>query len=120
MIEVMDESAGAFVALRATGKLRDTDYKTTLIPMLEKKFAEHGKLDLLFLMDEGFEGWDLRGAWDDASFGLRHAADFRRLAVVGGPDWVHWCIKASRFLMKGEVRIFPPDQRDAAMAWVRG
>jgi hypothetical protein len=119
MIEFMSESSGNVVGIRATGKLTDADYKQTLIPRIESLFGEHGKVSVLFYMDESFEGWDLDAAWDDASYGLRHRADFEKLAVVGGPAWVDWCIKLGGFLMKGEIRIFPVDRLDRAWDWVK-
>lgn len=120
MFTFMPESEGAVVGIHATGKLRDSDYKQTLIPGLEKLFDEHGTLNVLFYMDNSFEGWELSAAWDDAAFGLGHRADFRKLAVVGGPEWIEWCIKACGFLMKGEIRVFPANQLDAAWSWVKG
>jgi len=120
MIEFMPESAGNVVGVKATGKLTAKDYEQTLIPKLEETFAAHGKLNVLFFMDESFEGWDLAAAWDDASYGLRHRADFDKLAIVGGPPWVEWCIKLSGFLMKGEIRIFSRDQLASAWDWVKG
>ena len=70
-------------------------------------------------MDETFDGWDLAAAWDDAAMGLKHRADFEKIAVVGGPGWVEWCIRLSAFLMKGEIRTFPIDGLDEAWAWVQ-
>lgn len=119
MIEIMPESSGNVVGVRASGKLTDAEYKQVLIPKLEALFDQYGKLDVLFYMDEAFVGWDLEAAWDDASYGLRHRADFGKLAAVGGPAWVEWCIKLSGFLMIGEIRIFPADQLDRAWAWNR-
>lgn len=119
MIEFMKESSGNILGVRAGGKLTDTDYKRVLIPRFESMFDQHGKLRVLFFMDETFEGWDLQAAWDDASIGLRHRTDFEKIAVVGGPAWVEWCIKLSWFLMKGEIRTFRRDQLAAAWEWVR-
>ena len=120
MIEIMTESAGPVVGIHASGKLADRDYREVLIPALESRFGKHGKLRLLFFMDAGFEGWDLGAAWDDAVFGFRHLADFDRLAVVGGPEWVRVAARLSALLMKGEVRTFDADALDEAWAWVRG
>jgi len=120
MFTIMPESSGPVVGVRATGKLTDADYKETLIPALDKLFAAHGTLNVLIYLDDGFEGWELGAAWDDARFGLGHRSDFARLAVVGGPAWVEWGIKACGFLMKGEIRVFPADQLNAAWAWVKG
>lgn len=118
MIEFLNESSGNTIGIRATGKLTKADYETVLIPRLTKLFKEHGKLNLVFLMDEGFEGWDLEAAWDDASYGLMHQADFGKLAVVGGPAWVAWSVKLSAILMKGEIRVFDAGHGDEAWQWV--
>ena len=50
----------------------------------------------------------------------RTAADFEKLAIVGGPDWIPLGIKAFRFLMKGEIRTYPSEQLEAAWEWVAG
>lgn len=120
MIEFMTESSGNVLGVKANGRLTDADYKNILIPKLESLFQQHGKLKVLFLMDEGFEGWDLEAAWDDTSYGLKHRADFDRLAVVGGPAWVEWCVKLGGFLMKGDIRVFPAKNLADAWQWVKG
>jgi hypothetical protein len=119
MFEYLPESAGNVVGIRATGKLTDADYKNVLMPKLEKMFAEFGRLRLLFYMDEGFSGWDFGAAWDDASLGLKHHADFEKIAVVGGPDWVVWLVKLSAFLIAGEIKVFPKDQLQEAWIWMK-
>jgi len=120
MIEFINEGEGKLVGIRVTGTLSDADYREVLIPRLEAIFAEHGKLDLLVHFDEGFKGWDLKAAWDDAAFGLKHRTDFGKLAVVGAPNWVDWCIKLSGFLWKGEIRVFPAEELAAAWRWLKG
>lgn len=119
MIEFMPESKANLVGIRAGGTLTDADYKAVLIPRLEALFEAHGVLDLLILFDESFKGWNLEAAWDDVSLGLRHRADFRKMALVGGPRWVELTMKLSAFLMTGEVRMFPADRLDEAWKWVR-
>ena len=119
MIEVLPESAGNLIGIRATGTLTGADYETVLIPKLDKMFAEHGRLRILFYMDEGFKGWDLGAAWDDASIGLKHRAGFDKIAMVGGPDWVAWIMRLSAFLIAGEVKVFPKDQLQDAWSWVK-
>lgn len=118
MIEFMPESAGNIIGIRASGRLTEADYKNALIPRLVTLFQQHGKLRVLFFMDESFDGWDLKAAWDDASLGLQHRTDFEKIAVVGGPAWVEWCIKLAGFLMKGEIQTFRRDQLMAAREWV--
>jgi hypothetical protein len=119
MIEFMPESAGNIVGIRASGRLIEADYKNTLIPRLVSLFKQHGQLRVLFFMDESFDGWDMKAAWDDASLGLQHRTDFEKIAVVGGPAWVEWCIKLAGVLMKGQIQTFQRDQLVAAWEWVR-
>ncbi len=119
MIEFLAEGTGKVVGVKATGTLTGTEYNDELIPRLEKQFAEFGKLRVLFYMDEGFVGWDLSAAWDDATVALKHRADFEKIAVVGGPDWVAWCIRLTAFLIEGEIRIFPAGRLQDAWDWVK-
>ena len=73
MIEFLSEGTGKVLGVKATGTLTNADYKDVLIPRLEKMFAEFGRLRILFYMDEGFTGWDLSAAWDDAAIALKPA-----------------------------------------------
>jgi hypothetical protein len=120
MIELPPQSQGNVVGLRATGTLTDADYRDTLIPRLNAALARHGRVNIVLFLDEGFEGWDLRAAWDDLSYGLAHRADFGRLALVGGPAWVAAAMKSMAFLIKGEVRTFPRAQLTDAWSWAKG
>jgi SpoIIAA-like len=120
VIEFPSEGKGKTIGIKVSGMLAGADYKQVLIPELEKKFAEYGKLRVLFYMDEGFLGWDLTAAWEDATVGLKHRAEFERLAVVGGPQWVHWCMRLSAFLIAGEIRIYAASRLEEAWTWIKG
>ena len=119
MIEFMPESKGNVIGIRATGTLTDADYKKVLIPRLEQLLAEYSRLRVILYMDDQFSGWDLTAAWDDATFGLRHRADFEKIAVVGGPRWVALCITFAAFLIAGMIRTFPSDRLQDAWDWVK-
>ncbi len=119
MIELMDESDDGIIGIKISGTLSAADYETYLIPALDRVFAEHKRAQFLVLMDENFSGWTLDAAWDDFTYWLEHRTEFDRVAIVGAPKWVEWCINAMRFALKGEFRLFPRDQLDDAWAWVR-
>jgi SpoIIAA-like len=119
MIEFMPESTGPVVGIRATGTLTPADYQDLLIPQLDRLFEQYGKLRMLFYMDEAFSGWQLSAAREDAVFGLRHRADFDKIAVVGGPHWVAWCIRFTAFLIAGEIRTFSADRLQDAWTWLK-
>lgn len=119
MIEVLAESSGNVLAVKASAKLTDADYKDTFIPRLEEVIAEHGKARLLFTFDESFEGWEPRAMWDDASWGIRHLNDFEKIAMVGAKKWVEWAVKLDAHFMKGTIRTFDRDQLDSAREWIK-
>ena len=118
MIEVLPESHGNILGVKATGKLSDRDYKDILIPSINRILAEHSKARVLFSMGDEFHGWDLAAAWDDAAFGMRHRTDFEKCAVVGGPKWVEWATKVAALLMTGEVKTFSSSQFSEAWNWI--
>lgn len=119
MFEIMPESDGKTVGVRASGKLTDHDYRDFLVPKLEALFERYESLDVLIYMDDDFEGWDLEAAWDDAVLGFTHRSDFGKLAVVGAPAWVNACIAICGPLMKGDIRIFSAGGLSEAWAWLQ-
>ena len=86
VIEIMPESKSSALALKASGKLTDADYKEVLIPKIEEIIKRSGKAKVLLHLPQDFIGWDAHAMWDDARFGLRHRNDFQKLAVVGGAN----------------------------------
>ncbi|MGA9665522.1 MAG: STAS/SEC14 domain-containing protein [Gallionella sp.] len=118
MITISPQSKGNILVLGATGKLTDRDYKEVLIPRLEAIIQAHGKARLLLDIEDEFHGWEPAAAWDDARFGLAHRNDFEKMGVIGGPKWVEWGFKIGALAMSGEIRNFPPTERDQAMRWI--
>lgn len=119
MINVLPESHGNILILRAVNKLTDQDYKEVLIPSLEQIIREHGKARLLIDMGDEFHGWEAAALWDDARFGLTHRNDFEKMGVIGGPKWVEWGLRLGAMIVGGEIRSFPSGERDEAMTWIK-
>ncbi|MGD0828023.1 MAG: STAS/SEC14 domain-containing protein [Desulfobaccales bacterium] len=119
MFQIMPESQGKILGLRATGKLTDQDYQEILIPCMEALIKKHGKVRLLCFMDEEFAGVEAWALWDDAKFFVPHRDDLEKLAVVGGPKWITLITKLFTPLMEGEVKTFPSDQLFEAWEWIR-
>ncbi len=117
MFELLPGSEGKVVGIHASGRLTDSDYKT-FMPKIEKRIDQHGKIRLLVDM-EGFAGWDLYAAWDDFTFGMTHWHHYEKMALVGDTAWEKVAAKATNMLMRGEVRFFDLDDRDAAWDWIK-
>lgn len=117
MFELLPDSDGKIVGVRASGRLTDADYKS-FMPRIEERIDAHGKIRLLVDMQD-FDGWDLYAAWDDFTFGMTHWHHYEKMALVGDAAWEKLAAAVANLLMSGEVRFFGLDQRDAAWRWIR-
>jgi hypothetical protein len=119
MFEILPESQGDLIAIKASGKLTADDYEKFLVPKLDKLFAAYGKLRMLVLFSEDFSGWaEVSAAWDDAMIGLQHPRDFKKLALVGAPQWVEWGMRFFALFVPGHAKPFSTDCYDDAIAWL--
>ncbi len=119
-ITYLPESEGAQVALRVTGRLRDADYEN-LKAELTRRLPESGKLRMLVIMDEGFRGWTPKACFDDIAMAFSPWSHrFEKLAVVSGPGLVRWCVaNFPSAIMPYQIKVFLPEELDAAWAWLR-
>ena len=118
MIEIRPETHGNVLAIRGTRRLTAEDYEELLIPSLESLIKDHSKARLLFEMGPDFRGWNIDAAWRATKFSLKHKDEFEKVAALCGPKWVHWAMKLSSYLIDGDVRVFPCDQRYQALEWI--
>jgi universal stress protein A len=117
VIEQLPVQDGDVVAFRLSGKLGHADYQTFL-PRLEALIAERGRLSVLLELRD-FHGWDIHAAWDDFRFGMAHANDFARIAMVGHGHLQDWMAQMAKPFVHGEVRFFEREDLDAAWDWLR-
>ena len=119
MFEILSETKGNLLAVKASGKLTVEDYEQTLLPKLEKLFEQHGRLKMLVEFSDDFAGWaSTAAAWDDMKIGLQHAGDFEKFALVGGPEWVGWSAKLFGMFVPGQIRLFPKEAGTQAISWL--
>ncbi len=119
MIEIMSETAGSILAIKATEKLTTRDYEEVFIPKLEQLIRVFGKIRVVMCLADNFTGWEIGAIWDDAKFVLQHRNDFERVALVGGPKWVEWATKISSHVIAGQVRTFDASDIQTAISWVK-
>jgi hypothetical protein len=116
MFELLPDSQGRFLAIKASGKLTDRDYKDFL-PVVEAIIDRHGPVRALFDLTE-FEGWTAQAAWDDFTFGLRHRRNFERIALVGDQRWEPLAARMANALLPCEVRHFAAANRQIAWDYI--
>ncbi|HZI33312.1 MAG TPA: STAS/SEC14 domain-containing protein [Candidatus Binatia bacterium] len=119
MITIRSETEGRTLVIEAAGKLTTKDYEEIFIPKLTELIQQHGKIKIVFYLNETFDGWELGAMWDDARFGLQHRNDFERIALVGGPRWVAWLTRLGSYFMHCELKTFEGASLKEAVDWVK-
>ncbi len=118
MLEILPESHGNILGIKATAAVNDHDYETVFIPKLREILAQCGKVRLLYYMDQDLEDLVTGSMWEDSTFGATHTDDFEKLATVGGPRLFQWAVNISGYFLSGEVKAFGADQLQEAWMWV--
>ena len=115
MLELIDGLPGNVVGIAVSGRLTMQDCQDVLIPAMQKSLQRHDKIRLYYELNSRFPG----AAWDDLELGLEDLSRCERVAIVTDIGWVRLTVKALRFLIPSEIRVFPTDQADEGRAWIR-
>lgn len=119
MIEILQETQGNTLVVKATAKLTSKDYEEVFIPKLKELIQNHGKVRAVVYLDDNFEGWELGAMWDDAKFGIQHRNDFDKIALVSSKKWIEWASKLSSHFMKGQLKTFDGSKLQEALVWIK-
>ena len=105
-----------FLKLKAVGTLTHNDYKI-ITPMINSALGEvkHPVVNALIDASE-LEGWELRAAWDDLKLGVKHAKEFKKVAIYGNKEWQARVAKIGNWFISGEVQYF--ENATAAIDWL--
>ena len=115
MLELIDGLPGNVVGIAVSGRLTMQDCQDVLVPAMQKSLKRHEKIRLYYELNSRFPG----AAWDELDLGLEHASRCERVAIVTDVGWVRLTVKALRFLIPSEIRVFPTVQADEGRAWIR-
>jgi hypothetical protein len=118
MLEILPESQGNILGVKAIGTFSRQEYHEFLIPHLSTIIKEHGRVRLLFYLDEDFQGFDLEALKNEA-FGHAHKDDFQKIAMVGGSWWLNLQMTLLAPFLHGEVRNFSREELPEAWTWIR-
>jgi hypothetical protein len=121
MLEFLDSADDAF-AMRVSGKVTGADLDAAM-DKLEGLLARDGKVHV-FAETRGIDGFELAGLSRYAAramplFGKLDR--FGRVAVVADQAWIRLLTRVESALLPFiSYRVFEPDQRAEALAWVNG
>jgi hypothetical protein len=118
---LMDESGGSLLCIEVHREVEYDYYTGKYLPEWDRIFGEYGELRLLFYYPEPelFIGWDERAAEMDFERHLQRGREVRRVALINPPDQVRARWHILKALIGGELRVFDPEEREAALAWVK-
>jgi hypothetical protein len=115
-IEVVPTERPDLLAFAIAGHLTADDYERTLTPRLEEALRATDAVDLLLRFDD-FDGMSFGAMKEEAGL-VSFVDQLRRIAVIGGPDWMAAAAKALAPLLPLNARFFAADDEAAAWAWL--
>ena len=106
-----------FLKIKAVGKLTHADYEI-INPLVDAALNGITQPEVDVLIDgTELEGWELRAAWDDFKFGLKHNNEFKKIAIYGNKNWQEITAKVGSWFISGEIKYF--DDNEKAIAWLK-
>jgi hypothetical protein len=110
------------VILSLSGRIEKGDVEQAM-GRLDMAFALGGKVHL-FVEVQGFEGMSAEAWWRDLGQGMKYLSrlkQFGRIAIVSDQSWVRAASRIESALLPFVTyEVYMPDQRDHALAWVKG
>jgi SpoIIAA-like len=114
VIELVGGLPKNVVGISVKGKLTIQDCRAVLVPAMKRSLKYHDKIRLYYELDSRFPG----AAWDDLDLGLEDFSRCERVAIVTDIGWVRLTVKAVRFLIPSEIRVFASVQAEEGLAWI--
>jgi SpoIIAA-like len=118
MIEALEGFPANVLAFACKGHVIKRDYKTVLIPAVEKALKQKGKVRLYYQIQSDFSGIDLGAMWDDFKVGMEHLFRWERVAVVTDVDWIRHTFQAFSFVIPCTVKMFRLAETAKAREWI--
>jgi stage II sporulation SpoAA-like protein len=114
MIELIDDLPRNVVGISVKGRVTKDEYREVLAPAIAKSLRWRDKIRLYYELGSRFPG----SGWDDLDLGFEHATRCERIAIVTDIAWVRLTVKAIRFLIPGQIRVFATMEALQARGWI--
>jgi SpoIIAA-like len=114
MIELIEGLPSNVVGIAVRGRVTAQECREILTPAIEKSLKWRAKIRLYYELGSRFPG----SGWDDLDIGFEHASRCERIAIVTDIAWVRLTVKAIRFVIPGQIRVFGTIETAAARAWI--
>lgn len=117
-LDLKEEAVGKVLVVRVSDKLSTEDYER-LVPEVERLIKQHGKIRVLFDMQE-FRGWEAGALWEDIKFAYTHFSNIERIAMVGEKKWQEGMTTFCKPFTAATIRYFDQEESEQAHDWLTG
>jgi SpoIIAA-like len=114
MIELIEDLPRNVVGISVKGRVTKDECREILAPAIARSLRWRDKIRLYYELGSRFPG----SGWDDLDLGFENASACERIAIVTDIAWVRLTVKAIRFLIPGEIRVFDTVEAAEARAWI--
>ena len=114
MIQIIDGLPDNVVGIVARGRVTVEDCDKVLKPVMETSL-KRDKVRLYYEIGSRIPG----AKWDDLRLGVGSLPQWERVAGVTDDGWVRHTVKALRFLIGSEIRVFTTSEAGDGLAWIR-
>ena len=114
MIEIISGLPDNVVAFTATGRVTAMECEAILLPVVAGARKRHDRLRLYYELECRFPG----AAWEDLDIAPLQMQPWERVALVTDVSWVRHTVKALRFLIPAEIRVFSTAQANEGRGWI--
>jgi hypothetical protein len=118
MIRLIDGLPDNVIGFEAVGEVRAGDYKSVLDPAVEAALESQGRIRLLYVLGDDFEGYSGGAMWEDGKVGIAHWSRYEKIALVTDNKHYEEGVKAFAWMMPCEMKVYAVADQNAAEAWV--
>jgi len=117
MILIKKPEKDNLISATISGKISKSDVEK-IHPLIHKIIEKGNKVNFYFEMKD-FEGYTLKGLWEDIKVDSAHISDYGKMAFVGENKWQEWAAKITDVFTSSEVKFFRLEDKEQAKIWIQ-
>jgi len=118
MLTKINDLPAHVLGIRASGQVTKIDMDEVLLPALDELAERTGQLSYLLVLDTDVQNFTAGAWWEDMLAGLKHFANWKRIAVVTDQEIVEVFTNLFKLGVPGNSKGFNPSKLTEAKEWV--
>ena len=114
MLRVIEGLPDNVVGIVAKGRVTADECDRILMPVIHTSLQRDGAR-LYYEIGSRIPA----ARWDDLKIGVDRIPRWERVAVITDIGWIRQTVKALRFLIGGDIRVFTTSEAGDGLAWIR-